>query len=140
MKRANRGGVGRPWRWYAQYEVPDDPRIARTHRLGKIVVRLDTTDDDRRRKINRAENLRPVAVDDPLWSVVGGPRYCAEGLFSKTKHRWVQDRIPAVGVARALTFLLGFGISLNAQAADAFEQRTGQRLGRPPDPGINAAA
>jgi hypothetical protein len=140
MKRANPGGRGRPWRWYAEYDVPDDALIARAYRGGKIRVRLDTTVEDRRRNINRSENLRPVAQGDDMWAVVGGPRSRAEGVFSKTKQGWVEKRIPAVGVASALTYLLGHAVSTNVQAEDAYEQRTGRKLGRPPDPGVPAAA
>jgi hypothetical protein len=139
-KAANTGGRGRKWRWYREYQVPDDARVPRKFRNGTIRTRLDTTDEDRRRGINRAEYLRGFAVGHDHWSVVGGPRSRAESLFSKTKHRWVNRRIPAIGVAHGTVRLLGFAIALNAEAAHHYEQRTGHRIGRPPDPGISAAA
>jgi hypothetical protein len=47
------------WRWYGVYAVPDDTGG------GTIRVRLDTTDEDRRRKFNRAEHLRTIPPSDP---------------------------------------------------------------------------
>lgn len=123
LRRRNLGGRGRAWRHMQEYRVPDDPRIPKRFRGGTIRTRLDTTDDDRKRGINRAENLRPVAEGDRLWEIVGGPRARAESLNSKLKHRWVNRRIPAMGVGRQTVRLLGFGIALNWEAQHHYANR-----------------
>lgn len=98
-RRANKTRRNRKFRWLLEAVIPaDDARVPVHLRGGLIRTRLDTTDDDRARKINRAENLRPIHRYDPRSSVVIDQRNRAEILFSRVKHRWANGRIPAVGV------------------------------------------
>lgn len=44
------------FRFYNEYVLPDG---------GTVTVRLDTTDQDKSRKLNRSENVRQVPGNDP---------------------------------------------------------------------------
>lgn len=85
-----------------------------------------------RRGRRQAQPDLPVAEGGDGWATVGGPRSRAESLNSKVKHRWLNKRIPAVGVEFQLIHLLGFGIALNTEAQLSYEKRT--RSGEPPGP------
>lgn len=131
-RRENTGGRGRRYRFLLEACVPDDPRVPARYRGGTIRTRLDTTPDDLARKFNRAENLRPIAETHDKWKIVGGQRSRAESLNSRVKHRWANGRLPAVGVPNQLLRLLGVAMAINREAAMAYEERTGRRLGHPP--------
>jgi hypothetical protein len=130
--RANRGGRGRPHRFFIECRVPDDPRVSERYRGCTVRTRLDTTDDDIARGLNRAENLRPIAQAHQNWEIIGGQRSRAESLNSRVKHRWANGRLNAVGVPRQTLRLLGIALAINRDAAMAYEQRTGRPPGDPP--------
>ena len=52
------------YRWYNDYELPQ------RHGGGTLTVRLHGNDDDRARKLNRTENLRPIPPGDPDFAPV----------------------------------------------------------------------
>jgi hypothetical protein len=56
IKIESRRNADGTWRWYGVYAHPSG---------GTVRVRLDTTDEDRARKFNRSEHLRPIAPGDP---------------------------------------------------------------------------
>lgn len=130
LRRSNPGGKGRPYRWFIEGNLPDDPRLPATWRNTTIRARLDTTDDDRARKLNRAENLRAFHINDPRWSIAGSQRSRAEALFSRVKQRWANGRINAIGKDNQLLRQLGIALAINLEAALAYERRTGH----PPSP------
>jgi hypothetical protein len=47
------------YREYNEYALPEG------HEGKTVIVRLDTTDDDRARGFNRSENVRPISPTDP---------------------------------------------------------------------------
>ncbi len=53
------GTRGGWYRWYNDYALPD------RYGAGTITVRLHGTREDRARKLNRTENVRPIAPTDP---------------------------------------------------------------------------
>ena len=59
IKIESRRNADGTWRWYGVFAVPEDSGG------GTIRVRLDTTDEDRRRKFNRSEHLRAIPPSDP---------------------------------------------------------------------------
>lgn len=132
VSRESRRADGKRFRWLKEYRVPDDPRIPKAMRGGQIRCRLDTTDEDRSKGLNRAENLRPIARGDADWPTVGGPRSRAESLNEFLKRKWPNKRIPAIGARRQQMRILAFGIGMNHMAAVAYERRTGISITGPP--------
>ena len=70
-RNADKGGR---YRWYNDYRLPD--------RLGggTLTVRLHGNDDDKARKLNRTENLRPIASTDPDFDRLYPRRNDAESI------------------------------------------------------------
>jgi hypothetical protein len=71
MRRRNADGT---WRWYQEYDVP--PEVGG----GTIMVRLDTTEDDRKRRFKRTEHVRPIPPGDPDYQPLYGRRADIESI------------------------------------------------------------
>ncbi len=106
-QRANADGT---WRWYGVYEVPADSGG------GSIRVRLDTTDDDRRRKFNRCEHLRPIPPSDPDYARLYPRRADAESINRALDDTCWLGRAHSAGRARQLVNLIGYAIAVNSLA------------------------
>lgn len=88
-------------------EIPDDAHVPEHLRGGRLRIRLDTTEDDRKRGLNRAEVLRQISPADPDWGSVYAIRPSAESIWEWYKSRLVPNRrAPAVGVPRQWYALL----------------------------------
>ena len=134
FRRRNKTGG---FRFYAQYRIPDDPRLPSRLRGDTLVLRLHTNDDDRAAGIARAENLRPVARGDERWDVLNASRPVAESFNAWLKSTWRNGRAPAVGMGRQHLRLVYAAMLANFTALAAYERHTG----RPPgDPTLLAAA
>lgn len=137
----NKTARGKRYRWYKDYKVPDDPSVPARFRNGRLRTRVDTTEDDTRRGLNRAEVLRPVARDDHDWDEVGGQRSRAESMFSLMKKSWPaaagrrSARIRTVGAHRQQVWILTWALGQNLRAWEAFKTRRDhtRSMGRPPD-------
>ena len=62
------------YRWYNDYRLPQ------RHGGGTLTVRLHGNDDDRARKLNRTENLRPIPPGDPDFARLYPRRNDAESI------------------------------------------------------------
>jgi hypothetical protein len=98
------------WRWYGVYTVPDDAGG------GTIRVRLDTTDDDRRRKFNRAEHLRAIPPSDPDYPRLYPRRADAESINRALDDSSWLGRAHSAGRDRQLLNLIGYAIAVNSLA------------------------
>ena len=62
------------FRWYNDYRLPSD------HGFAVVTVRLHGNDEDRRRKFNRTENVRPIPPGDPDFERLYRRRNDAESI------------------------------------------------------------
>ncbi|MDX6584612.1 MAG: hypothetical protein QOI10_3796 [Solirubrobacterales bacterium] len=107
FRRQNSDGT---WRWYNDYEVPAESGG------GTVRVRLDTTDDDRSKKFNRTESLRPIPPADPDYRRLYPRRSDVESINRALDDSMWLGRAHSVGHARQLVDLLGFGLMVNSLA------------------------
>jgi hypothetical protein len=98
------------WRWYGVYTVADHAGG------GTLRVRLDTTDDDRRRKFNRAEHLRAIPPSDPEYQHLYSRRADAESINRALDDSSWLGRAHSAGRDRQLLNLLGYAIAVNSIA------------------------
>lgn len=106
-RKADRVGT---FRWYNHYRLPE-------HLGGEVlVVRLHGNDEDRVRKFNRTENVRPIPPSDPDFRALYARRNDAESVnraFDDTL--WLR-RARSVGQARQRLNLLTYALAVNALA------------------------
>jgi hypothetical protein len=98
------------WRWYGLYAVPDHAGG------GTLRVRLDTTDEDRRRRFNRAEHLRPIPPSDPDYQRLYPRRADAESINRALDDSSWLGRAHSAGRDRQLLNLIGYAIAVNSLA------------------------
>jgi len=131
-KRANATGG---FRWYEDVIVSDDPRVPSRLRGARIsLVRLDTTADDRRRGLNRAENLRAIHEGDADWDRLYALRPGAESTNRWFKERLRDTRAPAIGVPRQHLHLVFGALFNNFRACLANGARVGAAQPGSPHP------
>ena len=117
------------YRWYRSYTVPCDPRIDTELHAATFRLRLDTTAEDKNRKLHRAENLRLHPEGTPAFDDLIALRPVSESLNSWIKnHQVPHRRAPVVGHARMRVHLLFQALYLNIRATIARMLRTGQQL------------
>ena len=107
LKRDNADGTSR---WYVEYELPADKGGRR------VRVRLDTTDKDRARKLNRSEHLRGIPTDGPDWARLYPLRSDAESINRALDDTLWLRRAHSKGRHRQLFELMGFALMTNALA------------------------
>ena len=98
------------YRWYNHHRLPDHLGG------GVIVVRLHGNDEDRVRKFNRTENVRPIPPSDPAFRALYARRNDAESInraFDDTL--WLR-RAHTVGTDRQRLNLLTYALAVNALA------------------------
>ena len=86
------------YRWYNQYALPED--------LGgsTVTVPLHGNDEDAKRKLNRTENLRPIAPSDPVFADLFTRRNDAESItVALTTRSSSGGPIPSAPAARPST-------------------------------------
>jgi hypothetical protein len=108
LKLEPRRNADRTWRWYGIYQAPA------THGSGTVRVRLDTTDDDRKRGFNRCEHLRPIPPSDPEYPALYHRRSDAESINRALDDSSWLGRAHSVGRDRQLLNLLGYAIAVNS--------------------------
>jgi hypothetical protein len=101
---------GRPgnFRFYGRYRLPDD------YGAGIITVRHGNTPEDRDRRFNRAENLRPIPPGDPDFERLYRRRRDAESINRLLKDTLFLRRAHSVGHLRQEADLLGFALLVNS--------------------------
>jgi len=80
----------------------------------EITVRLHGNDEDRARKLNRAENLRAIPPGDPDFDPLYARRADAESLNRHLEDTLYLNRAHSVGHFQQLSDLLGFALLVNA--------------------------
>lgn len=106
-KRTNSDGT---YRWYGAYQLPG-------HLGGdKIIVRADTTDDDRRRNVNRSENYRLMPPGDPDYDRLYPLRSDIEANNRQLEDTLWINRAHSVGADAQLLDLLGYALLYNSVA------------------------
>ena len=91
-------------------------------------VRLNTNEDDRKRGLNRAENIRAIPEGEPDWARICKLRPMSEGRNSNSKHRQSWDLAPAVGRPRQRSALLFGHLFKNFKAYLTYCRRVGLPL------------
>lgn len=107
MSRTNADGT---YRWYGTYRLPTELGG------GEITVRLDTTDEDRRRKFNRTENLRPIPPSDEDYNRLYPRRSDIESINRVLEDSLWLNRAHSVGGVRQRVEALGFALTVNSVA------------------------
>lgn len=128
-RRRNKSGG---FRFYAEYRIPDDPRVPPRLRGDSLTLRLHTNGDDQAAGIARSENLRPIAQGDERWDLLNAARPIAESFNAWLKSTWRNGRAPAVGKGRQHVRLIYAAMLANFTALTAFERRTARPTGDPP--------
>jgi hypothetical protein len=98
---------GGSYRLYNQYQLP--PELGG----GEITVRLYGNEEDERRGLNRAENLRAIPPSDPDFDRLYARRNDSESLNRALEDALYLGRAQSVGWVRQRTDLLGFALMQN---------------------------
>ena len=81
---------------------------------GQITVRLHQDEDDRRRKFNRTENVRPIPPSDPDFPRLYGRRNDSESLNRSLEDTLFLGRAHSLGWRRQKVEMLGWALMVNA--------------------------
>lgn len=104
IRRTNADGT---YRFYNQYRLPD----------GELVmVRLDTTEQDEARKLNRSENVRQIPPTDVDFKRLYGRRSDAESINRVLDDSMWLGRAHSKGALRQTVNMLGFALMINGIA------------------------
>lgn len=125
IRRKDRSGR---YRFYNQYELPEG---------GIVMVRLDTTEQDKARKLNRSENVRQIPPGDPDFKRIYPRRSDAESINRSLDDSMWLGRAHSKGAGRQSVNLLGFALMTNGIALHLHRKRQGQAAA---PPGSEAAA
>lgn len=106
-KRRNADGT---WRWYCDYALPASLGV------GKAAIRMDTTDDDLARGVNRSENLRIVPPADPDYERIYPLRSDIEACNRQLDDTLWLRRAHSVGARSQLLDLIGYALVYNSVA------------------------
>ena len=98
---------GGRFQWYNDYRLPA--------RLGgsTITVRLHGNEQDRTRKLNRTENVRPIPSPDPDFKRLYARRNDSESINRHLEDTLFLGRAHSVGRARQHVDLLGYALMVN---------------------------
>jgi hypothetical protein len=125
LRRPNKGG----YRFYNEYELPE------RYGGGLIRVRLTGNEEDRRRGLNRAENLRAIPPSDPDFKRLYGRRNDAESNNRTVNDTLYGKRAHSVGAAGQDLDMLGYALLSNARVhARLKELALSGRPRNPPTP------
>ena len=95
------------FKFYNEYELPTQETV---------LVRLDTTEEDKARKLNRSENLRQIPVSDPDFKRIYIRRSDAESINRALDDTMWLGRAHSKGAKRQLMNLIGYAITVNSLA------------------------
>jgi len=96
------------YRWYNDYRLPEHLGG------GQITVRLHQDKDDRVRKFNRTENVRPIPPSDPDFPRLYGRRNDSESLNRSLEDTLFLGRAHSLGWRRQQVEMLGWALMVNA--------------------------
>jgi len=100
------------------------------------MVRLDTTDEDKARKLNRSENVRQIPPGDPDFKRIYPRRSDAESINRSLDDSMWLGRAHSKGAKRQSVNLLGFALMTNGIALHLHRER---QAAAPPGSGGAAA-
>ncbi len=96
------------YRWYNDFRLPEHLGG------GQITVRLHQNDDDRKRRFNRTENVRPIPPADPDFPRLYGRRNDSESLNRALEDTLFLGRAHSLGWRRQQVEMLGWALMVNA--------------------------
>ncbi len=96
------------YRWYNDFHLPEHLGG------GQITVRLHQNEDDRKRKFNRTENIRPIPPRDPDFPRLYGRRNDSESLNRALEDTLFLGRAHSLGWRRQQVEMLGWALMVNA--------------------------
>ncbi len=96
------------YRWHNDYRLPE--HIGE----GQVTVRLHQTDEDRDRKFNRTENVRPIPPSGPDFPRLYGRCNDAESLNRGLEDTLYLGRAHGLGWRRQQVEILGWALMVNA--------------------------
>lgn len=103
-------GNGGQYRWYNDYQLPADLGG------GTVTVRLHGNDEDRQRRFNRTENVRPLPQADPDFAALYARRNDAESINRALEDTLWLRRAHSVGHQRQHLNLLTYALVVNSLA------------------------
>jgi hypothetical protein len=98
------------YRWYNDYRLPDN------YGAGTLTVRLHGNDEDKKRRFNRTENVRPIPPGDPDFERLYRRRNDAESINRHLDDSLFLRRAHTVGQLRQTLNLLTYALGINALA------------------------
>lgn len=105
LKRRNKQGG---YRWYGDFKVPESAGG------GCLRIRLDTTEEDRKRGFNRTEHLRMFPPSHPDYEQLYGRRNLIESINRLYDDSLDREKAHTVGIRRqsvnVATFMLAFNV------------------------------
>ena len=114
VRTTRRGGKAGTFRWYNEYALPSG---------GTVTVRVDTTEEDTARKLNRAENVRQIGPSDPDFKRIYRRRADIESINRGLDDSMWLGRAHSKGAARQLMNLLGYAVMVNGLAIHLHRKR-----------------
>jgi len=87
-----------------------------------VTVRLDTNDEGRQRKFNRAENVRRIPPGDPGFETLYRRRSDAESINRHLDDTLWLRRAHSVGARRQLLNLISYALGVNAMSMHVHRQ------------------
>jgi hypothetical protein len=111
IRRQDKNGS---YRWYNEHVTKDGT---------KVNVRLDTTEEDVARKLNRSENVRQLPPSDPDFARIYKRRSDIESINRALDDSMWLGRAHSKGAKRQLMNLIGFALMVNGLAIHRHRQR-----------------
>jgi hypothetical protein len=105
------------YRWYKDYRLPE--------RLGgdTVTVRLHANEEDRTKRFNRPENVRPIPPGDPDFARLYARRNDAESINRNLEDTLFLGRAHSVGRLRQQVDLIGYALLVNGLTVLRHERR-----------------
>jgi hypothetical protein len=113
-RNSSKGGT---YRWYNDYRLPPE------HAGAIVTVRLHGNDDDRKRRFNRTENVRPIPPGDPDFERLYRRRNDAESINRHLDDTLWLRRAHSIGHLRQTLNMLTYALGINALALHLYRQR-----------------
>ena len=98
------------FRWHNDYALPESLGG------GLVTVRLHGNEEDKRRKLNRTENVRPIPPSDPDFKALYARRNDAESINRGIDDSMWLSRAHSVGHDRQKVNLIGYALMVNSLA------------------------
>jgi hypothetical protein len=105
------------YRWYNEYLLPPD------YGGGTVTVRLHGNAQDRERRLNRTENVRPIPPSDPDFPALYARRNDAESINRGLDDSLYLGRAHSRGQLRQQVELLAYALVVNSIAISEHRRR-----------------